>query len=554
MPVLSRLLPAVILLLLPCSSHASDIAPRPHHPLHVQIDEYIAAGFGDQKQFAAPRAGDEEFLRRIFLDLVGTAPSVADLNEFLADSAPNKRVKLIDKLLASPGYARRMAWHFDVALMERRPDSKVPRVAWEAYLRTAFAENRPYDVLVREILSADGSDPKTRPAAKFLLDRELEPHLTTRDIARTFLGRNLQCAQCHDHPTIDDYKQADYYGILAYLNRSFLFPNPLAPAAVLAERAEGDATFTSVFDKNKKLNSTLPRMPGGKAEAEPKANAGKGGAEYKVAPAPNVKPVPVYSRRARLAGAVTAVENRAFARTAVNRLWALMMGRGLVHPIDMDHGNNPPSHPELLDELAAAFVTHGYDIQWLIREIALSEAYQRSSENPHGLDDPPADRYLAAVMKPLSPEQFAYAVLQATGYTDAERDVLKKLGPKATEEMLDARLAPHLAPFRAVFGRGGDATADGFSSTLDQTLFLKFANPVRGLLTPRPGNLADRLSKLTNPDAVADELLAAVFARRPTAEERADVVRALKTTGDRQRVLNEMIWALVASAEFRFNH
>ena len=358
----------------------------------------------------------------------------------------------------------------------------------------------------------------------------------------------MQCAQCHNHPTIDDYKQADYYGIQAYLNRSFLFPNIQAPTAVLAEKAEGDVSFMSVFDKNKALNSTFPKMPGGKSVEEPKPEKGK---EYKVVAAPNVKPVPTFSRRALLADAMTSAENKAFARNIVNRMWAMMMGRGIVHPVDMDHGNNPPSHPELLDELAAEFVKHKYDLKWLVREIALSDAYQRSSETPAGLDDPPAEKYLVAVLKPLTPEQFAYAAMQATGHTDAERAAL---GAKGTEAQLDARLAPRLAPFRSMLGRGGDATADTFSSTLDQTLFLKYGATVRGLLPPRAGNLADRLGKITNPDAVAEELFAAILSRRPTADERKDVADALKATTDRQKTINELVWALVASAEFRFNH
>jgi hypothetical protein len=541
MLAVSRLIATVAILALPGFAPAVD-------PLHARIDKYIGDGFGDLKKHVAPRASDEEFFRRAYLDLTGTTPTVAELNNFLADSAKDKRAKLIDRVLDGPGYARRMAWHFDVMLMERRPDAKVPRAAWEAYLQAAFAENKPYDALVREMLSNDGADPKTRAAAKFFLDRDFEPHLVTRDIGRVFLGRNIQCSQCHDHPTISDYKQADYYGIQAYLNRSFLFPNTQAPTAVIAEKAEGDVSFTSVFDKNKKLNSTLPRMPGGKSVDEPKAEKGK---EYKVAPAPNVKPVPTYSRRALLADAVTSAGNPAFARNAVNRIWAMMMGRGIVHPVDMDHGNNPPSHPELLNELAKEFVAHKHDLKWLVREIALSDAYQRSSETPAGLDDPPAEKYLVAVLKPLTPEQFAYAVMQATGHTDAERTAL---GPKSTEAQLDARLAPRLAPFRTILGRGGEVAADTFSSTLDQTLFLKYGAAVRGLLPPRPGNLADRLGKLTNPDAVADELFAAVFSRRPTADERKDVADALKGAKDRQTTINELVWALVASAEFRFNH
>ena len=517
-------------------------------PLHVRIDQHVAAGFGEQKKFAAPRAGDEEFVRRVYLDLTGTVPTTAELREFVADSSPGKRAKLIDRLLASPGYARRMAWHFDVMLMERARDAKVPRAAWEAYLRGAFAENRPYDAFVRELLSADGGAPKTRPAAKFLLERGLEPHLVTRDIGRVFLGRDLQCAQCHNHPTVDDYKQADYYGIQAFVSRSFLFPNANAADAVIAEKADGDVSFMSVFDKNKTLFSATPRVPGGKPLDEPKAEKGK---EYKVKPAANVKPVPAHSRRAMLAEALTGQGNAAFARNAVNRIWAMMMGRGIVHPLDMDHGNNPPSHPELLDELARAFVKQKYDVKWLVREVALSDAYQRSSETPAGLEDPPAEKYLVAALKPLTPEQLAYAVMQATGHTDAERAAL---GPKGTEAQLDARLAPRLAPFRSAFGRGGDETADAFSATLDQTLFLKYGGAVRGLVAPRAGNLADRLGKTTNPDALAEELFASVLSRRPTADERSEVAELLKGATDRQKAINEMVWALVASAEFRFNH
>jgi hypothetical protein len=167
------------------------------------------------------------------------------------------------------------------------------------------------------------------------------------------------------------------------------------------------------------------------------------------------------------------------------------------------------------------------------------------------LDDVPADRYLVAVLKPLTAEQLAYAAMQATGSTDVDRAAL---GAKGTEQQLDARLAPRLGPFRGMFGRGADPTADDFSATLDQTLFVKFGGPVRGLLPPRSGNLADRLGKLTNPDAVADELFASVYARRPTAQERQDVADALKGAKDRQTAINELIWALVASAEFRFNH
>ena len=428
-----------------------------------------------------------------------------------------------------------MAQAFDVILMERRKDTRVPRAAWETYLRDAFASNRTYDAFAREILSADGTDARTRPAAKFFLDRDLEPNLITRDLGRVFLGRNLGCAQCHDHPTVADYKQADYYGVQAFINRTFLFPNAQVPTAVIAEKADGEVNFTSVFDKAKKTSATGPRMPGLKPLDEPKAEKGK---EYTVAPAKDVRPVPAYSRRERLAAAVTAPENAAFARTAVNRLWALMLGRGIIDPVDQDHAANPPSHPELLDLLAREFVAHKYDVKWLIREIALTRTYQRTSEVPAALSDVPPERYLVGPLKPLAAEQLAYALSEATGNTSA-----------------DAKAAPLVAAFRGVYGGPAGEPDDGTTQTLSQTLFLKNGPVVRALTQPRAGNLADRLGKLP-PEKAADELFLSVLTRRPTAGEKADVTAALTRTptAERPAFCGELVWALVTSAEFRFNH
>jgi hypothetical protein len=522
--------------------------PRSAEPLHPRIDVLIAASVEDFASRAAPRADDAEFVRRVYLDLTGTLPTTSEVRLFLADSSPDKRVKLIDRLLDGPGYIRRMVWFWDTTLMERRGDSKVPRAAWEAYLRQVVSENRPYDALVREMLSADGSDAKTRPAAKFLLDRDLEPNLVTRDLARVFLGRNLQCAQCHDHPQIDDYLQADYYGIQAFVNRSFLFPNAQAATAVIAEKADGDVNFMSVFDKNKKSNTTFPRLPGGQAILDVRAEKGK---EYKVAPAKDVRPVPAYSRRQQLAVAMTSPSNPSFARNAVNRLWAMMMGRGIVHPVDMDHGGNPPSHPELLDLLAVEFASHKYDVKWLVRQIALSETYQRSSVVPAGLSNAPEDRYLVAILKPMTPEQLAHAMLQATGQTDAERAAL---GPKGTEAQLDGKLAPRVPPFRSMFASRAGESPGEFAATLDQTLFLKYNGVIRGMIAPRAGNLADRLGKIPDAKGLADELFISALSRPPTAEEVRDVSEVLAGAADRGAAVAELIWALVASSEFRFNH
>jgi hypothetical protein len=531
-------------LTVPAFAFALALVPPHGAPLHERIDQLIAAGLPGYEGHAAPLVSDAEFLRRVYLDLNGTVPTAAEARAFLADRSPGKRAALIDKLLSNPAYARRMAEVFDVTFMERRRDVKVPRAAWEEYLRASFAANKPYDQLAREILSADGADPKNRGPAKFYLDRDLEPNLVTRDVGRVFLGRNLQCAQCHDHPQIDDYRQEHYYGILAFLNRSFLFPNADDANAVIAEKAEGDVTFVSVFDRTKAQKSTGPRLPDGKPVAEPTLPKGK---EYKVAPAKDVRPVPAYSRREVLARLIASRDNPAFARTAANRLWAVMFGRGLVHPLDMDHSDNPPSHPELLDLLANEFVAHRYDVKWLLSQIALSKTYQRSSAGP---EDAPPDRYLKAALRPLSAEQLGRAVLQATGQTDAERAALKD----PTETALDAKLAPRVATFRTTFGGRPGEPDDGSAATLDQSLFLKHGTAVRGMIAPRPGNLTDRLARLNDPNDVADELFLSVLTRYPTAEERADVTAVLEGEPDRKAALAEAVWALLASIEFRFNH
>src|SRR5262249_24382962 len=161
-------------------------------------------------------ATDAEFLRRVSLDLNGTIPTAAEVRGFLADGSADRREQFVDRLLARPAYARRMAQHLDVTLMDRRKDAKVARDAWEQFLRTSLEQNKPYDQIVREILSADGSDANNRGPAKFYLDRNFESTVVARDIGRLFLGRDLRCAQCHDHPLVDDYKQEHFYGLLAF--------------------------------------------------------------------------------------------------------------------------------------------------------------------------------------------------------------------------------------------------------------------------------------------------------------------------------------------------
>ncbi len=362
----------------------ADDAPPAQKPLHERIDELV-----ESSSFAplAPPASDADFLRRVYLDLNGTIPDAATARAFLDDPAPNKRAALVERLLARPQFVRHMANVFDVMLMERRatpgaPSPGIPAAEWQEYLRKSFADNKPLDQLAREILGADGVDPALRPAARFYIDRGGDPNLLARDVGRLFFGRDFQCAQCHDHPIIDDYLQADYYGLMAFVCRGTLFVDAKAKQTYYAEKADGEVNYKSVFTGDAR-DRVVPKMPDGVAVSEPMLTKDE---QYVVAPAKDVRPVPKYSRRAQLAANATSGKSAAFNRNLANRLWAHMMGRGVVHPLDVDHSGNPAVQSQLVTLLADELVGMKFDAKAFLRELALSRAYGRSSETPNFAD------------------------------------------------------------------------------------------------------------------------------------------------------------------------
>jgi hypothetical protein len=524
----------------PCRARQPHIPPRlclfllaalapAAEALHIAIDRLILEWANGQK--ASPPADDGEFLRRAYLDFAGRIPSADRAPTFLADRAPDKRAKLIDQLLAGPDYPKRMADQFHVMLMERLGD----HADWSAYLRAAFQQNRHWDAMARDMLRGDASDPKAR-GASFFLAKRLENYgqnpvdypALTRDIGRLLLGKNLQCAQCHDHLFIADYKQKDFQGLFAFVQNAYLVD---AKMATVGEKpTTGKVAFMSVFKKQP--GETGPALPGGKEFEPPPV---KKGDEYAVQPDPKAKAPgkPKFSPLALLAEELARKDNPDFARNGANRLWFLLMGRGLVHPLDLHHKENPPSHPELLDLLAREFAAHDFDIKWLLREFALSRAYQRSSLLPDGVDRVAPETFLTAIEKRLSAEQLFAAVQQATG---AKADAAAQ------------------ANFQKVFANSPREPEDEVSPSLKGALFVLNDPAVLAWLQPQPGNLTDRLTKLAD-DRVADELYLSVLTRLPTAEERAQVDGYLKKNGAaRAAVLGRLAWALLASAEFGVNH
>lgn len=536
--------------------------------LHEQIDALLAKDWAAAKVMPAARSSDAEFVRRVHLDLNGVTPTAAETRVFLDDGRSNKRAKLIEHLLARPEYALHMARVFDVMLIERRlPAVKsydVPAAAWRTYLAEAFAANKPWDVLVREVLASDGSDELQPAAVKFYVSRDADPHQLTRDVGRVFLGADLQCAQCHDDPRIDDYKQADYFGIYAFLSRMSFHRDAKLNRSFISEKAVGDVSFTSVFTT--KQGKTNPRLPGGEMIADPMLEKGK---EYVSAPTSTARGVPVYSRRKQLAEQMPRTETPGFARNLANRLWAMMLGRGLVHPLDLHHTKNPPSHPTVLAALEQWLVEHRYDIKGCLREIALSRCYQLSSELAAG-SEPSADAFAVAPLRALTPEQMRWSVLRASGRLDASfaraEEQLKKTKPAEVEaklkdwhcvkenyEAIEKQTTTLIAAFSPLAGTD-DSKID---PVVDHALFLLNNPKLVDLIKAAPGTAFDRWSAFTDPAATAEDVYLSIFNRRPLADEAAEVtklVSAAKTPKDRANTLQPLVWGLLLSAEFRFNH
>ena len=427
---------------------AQTIAVQADDSLRSVIDQHLKPVSG----LVAARCSDAEFLRRVSLDLNGMPPTPDETRAFLADSTANKRELLVEKLLASPHYARHFASALDLMLMERRANTHVTADEWQAWLLKSVREHKPWNVLAREILVADGDDPNQRPAARFTLDRASEPNLLTHDISRIYFGRDMQCAQCHDHPIVADYLQSDYHGLLAYVAPGYAMVRKEGDKQITlqAERAGSDLSFESVFVKGTQ-HRTGARMPDDTAIDEPFFLPGD---EYQVAAADNVKSVPKFSRRAKLAELATNGANQAFNQNIANRLWAHMFGRGLVHPLDLHHPDNPATDPELLQILGERFAAMNYNSQSFLREIALSETYQRAFDVPTNLASVAelATTQLAEMKQQLPPleqaakasadvyaraleswHQAEAATLPAAGELDAARNVYAEAKKKADE-------------------------------------------------------------------------------------------------------------------------
>src|SRR5262249_26328844 len=316
------------------------------------IDEKLAAKWRQLGLTPSPLAGDEEFLRRLYLDAIGTLPTPDEIRAFLADKSADKRQKAIDKVLDRPEFVDFWALKWGDLLRINR-DLLTDKGMWSFHnwVRACLRDAKPVDEMVREIITAEGSTFTEGPANFYLTART--PTDWAETTAQLFMGVRMQCAKCHHHP-FEKWSQEDYYGMAAFFvrlgtKRSQEF-GIFGRETVVYLRPNGEQTHP-------RKGSVVPPHPlDGPVTDDP------------------------FDRRRKLAEWLTAKENPFFARNLVNRFWGYYMGRGLVEPLDDLRATNPPANPELLDALAHDFAEHGFDLKHLMRTIMSSHGYQLSSD------------------------------------------------------------------------------------------------------------------------------------------------------------------------------
>jgi hypothetical protein len=293
-------------------------------------------------------------------------------------------VTWVDKFLADPLCDEHLVTFLDRTLMLRRGHTQVDRVAWINYLREQVAADTPIDLLAKQLLFAPWWNRDQRPAQKFFLDRGGDPNLITRDLGRVLLGRDMQCAQCHDHPIVVDYKQIDYHGLLAYVSTSSLAEATYKNAEgkdqkvqLYVERAAGDAPFESVFDKGVPFRSGPRLIDQAEQFEEYQMPDARYAAEAPAGSLAGVAMPPKVSRRQALAEQLAARTNKAFVGNWANRFWSLAFGQGLVLPLDMHHPNNPPSHPALFALITEGLIESDMRPRKFLQQLTLSQAYRR---------------------------------------------------------------------------------------------------------------------------------------------------------------------------------
>jgi hypothetical protein len=496
------------------------------------------------KEVGIPPSGicsDSTFLRRVTLILASRLPSAEEARRFEADQTPEKRARWIDQLLESGEYADTFANYWSSLLRNRRGDLINTRdpshvhgnIAFHGWLRESLYRNKPYDQIARELLTATG-EAADNPAVTWF--RQLNTQIIqTEDTAQLFLGVRIQCAQCHHHP-YEQWSQRDYYALGAFFSQvdRTVSPSRMAEFVVSLKRAAAEATHKKTGEK------VPPSAIGSTASAlSPDEDA-----------------------RGALADWMAEKSNPFFAKALVNRYWKVLFNRGLVDPEDDIRDTNPPSHPELLEALAADFIRSGFDLKQLLRTLTNSSTFQLdSTPNPHNAAE--GQYFSRFYARRLSAEQLLDAVNSLAGTTDNWANQ-----PATTKAVQLPDNSYNTGGILREFGRPDSSTActceRQSNASLGQSLLLATSDQVQNKLA-HPSGTAKRLADERNrPDKEKlQEIYLAAYGRSPLPEEieqaqahllKSTTPPAADPSSKLRRAWEDVLWALISSGEFLLNH
>jgi hypothetical protein len=525
------------------AARAGELLPA-DRPIALAVDHYLELVLKAERVTPAPDADQATLVRRLTLDLAGRIPTAAESRAYVESTDPAKRAQLVDRLIASPGFALHQVAELDAMLMAGN------RGTLRDYLVRAVGENRSWDRLFRELLLPERTDQEKSAASQYLRTRVMDLDRLTAEVSSTFFGVNISCAQCHDHPLVKDWKQDHFYGMKAFLNRTYATGR--GNNAVLAERGQGSLRYktTEGVERQAKLmfltGRTVEEPAASRELSKEERKAEKERlqrAQKEKAPAPP----PKFSARAKLVEiALEPGDRDFFARAIVNRLWHRLFGRGLVMPLDQMHSANPPSHPELLEWLARDTIEHGYDLRRLIRGLVLSRAYSRSSRWD-GDESPRPSLFAVAVLRPLSPAQLARSLRLATA---DPASLPAGLDAPKTEKRIEA-LETGAGPIEKALGA---SSGEGQIGVAEALLFSNGKTVAQDLLSESTG-LVRRLRETADPELQIELAVRNVLSRPPDDEDRRILGAYLANRTDRpEDGCRQLLWALLTCAEFRFNH
>ena len=497
------------------------------------IDRQVFAKLRQVKLAPFPATSDSAFLRRVYLDAIGVLPTPQETGSFLGSADPAKRAQLIDRLLERPEYVSHWLVKFEDWFRNSQYYSQGrTNASFKRYLAGLIREDRPFDEAAREMITATG-DTTVHPAGNFwhpamdFMLKTFEVSKATPTVTRLFLGQRIECAECHNHP-LENLTQDDFYGMAAFFARLKVKHGYAQYRRIWYNAREGEVLHPASKQPvaPKFLDGAVPRI----AEGE--------------------------DRRVVLAGWITRTQTMQFARTAANRIWAEYFGAGIVEPADDFRSTNMPTHPELLDGLAKAFIESGFRFKPLHRLILNSQIYQLSSRapgRPGGVD--PLEKLLLARYEPrkLPAEVLLDAIVQVTGVPQEFTGYPPGTSPK------DLVATNGSTYFLTTFGvpRRDIMEPRSQEPSLSQALHLMNSDAVREKIE-KPGNvLGELLERTINDREVLDALYMRAYSRKPTAKQWQAVESYLSSEKEagrgRRRMFENVLWTILNSKEFQLN-